>query len=321
MNNKDISLDERILGLTSDHDYRIVYRDEIHGAFNINEQVLSVFEGHLKNITSPIIPHNVASEHVQVVFAGKPSEIYNKVSELFDLRNPRKGRITGINIRLTTHESLASLWIDETGLYSSHSIVLLLASNYDSNLQNIRSLIKSELANIKFWYSPIRNLWDRMLALLGKIPVMIYWCLFLIFLTSSIFNIFSSAKDIAKKSMQERAQQLQQIAQDIIDDSNNIDPNAAAKFKEIISNIKFEHTHSSAMPVIWTIMSIAYLSFVALLIIYCLIFASYLFPRIVFEIGEGKKRNENRIWMIRFLIGSAVFCGIIIPLIIRQWLH
>jgi hypothetical protein len=313
MNKEDTTLDERILGLPSDHDFGIIYRDEIYGAFDITERGLLVFEEHLQNITSPIIPHNVACEQVQVVFAGKPSEKYNKVSEVFNLRNPRKGRITGINIRLMTNESLASLWIDETGLYSSRSIVLLLASNYDSNLGNIRSLVKDELANIKFWYSPIRKFWDRILALLSKIPTAVYYCLFLICLFVSIFNVFTFSKDFVNKAKQER---FQQVTQKFIDDQN-IDPNIAAEVKAILLKASIEQTQSPVIPVMVTIMHIIYLSFVAFLVVSCLIFASYLFPRIVFEIGEGKRRHENRIWMIRFLIGSAVFCGIVVPLIIR----
>jgi len=318
MNQKETSLDERILGLPPVHDWGIIYRDELYGAFDITKEGLLALESHLLNIASLIIPNNVASEIVQVVFSGKPSESYKNISEVINLRNPRKGRITGINIRVTTNEALASLWIDSTGLYSSHSIVLLFAGDSEGKFSSLKSSIFSELANLKLWYLPIRICFDRILALLAKIPAVIYMALFAMVVAIALLGIFGNIFFyFSDKSKHERLQQASEVLVNKISGVEpNIDPNTVSQIKEIL-NAKIKQYDRSAYD---TFMPLIVGNINGLFLSICIIFTFYLFPRVVFEIGEGIRRYEQLTWLRRFVIGSIIICGIIVPLILKQYL-
>jgi hypothetical protein len=90
----------------------------------------------------------------------------------------------------------------------------------------------------------------------------------------------------------------------------SLDPNSAAKL-DTLKQILNKHKHSALM----TVVRLASLVAFAYVLGYGILMLGYLFPRIVFEIGEGIKRHEQVIWLRRFVMGSIVICGVLIPLI------
>jgi len=311
MKQEETSLDENILGLPPVHNWQLTYRQEIYGAFDITERGLLALESHLHNIISSIAPGNTTSEIVKVVFSGKPSEVYSSISEVIALRNPRTARITGINIRMTTTEGLASVWIDDIGLYSSHSIVLLFAAHSDKDFGKHETLIKRELKNLECWYSPIRKRFDRILSIAGKVPSVVYTALFYVGLASMIFFFFS---DKAKHTQWRTAsEKIVKEYDSLSKNEPNLDPNTVAQINEIKTTL--EQYNSPGMI---RLMNTVYVLAGSFIFFPCLIFAVRLFPRVVFEIGEGIRRQEQRVWLRRFVIGSIVICGIILPLVRKK---
>jgi hypothetical protein len=312
MKNEEPSLDELILGLPSVHDLHIKYRQELYGAFDVTEQGLLTLESHLHDVASTITQGNMVQETVIVLFSGKPTEKYNSISEVLTLRNPRIGRITGINIRMSAKEGLASIYFDEIGLYSSHSIVLLFAARSDINLSKHEALIKDELANLECWYSPIRKCSDRIVRLMGKVPYVLYTALFFIGLVSIIFSFYS---DRAKHTQwRTDFEKFLRAYESLSVKKPELDPNIVEKINEI-KTILVQYDSPGVLKLI---IRIIYVLAAGFILLSCIIFAAYLFPRIVFEIGEGRIRQEQRVWLRRFVIGSIIVCGIIIPLLFKK---
>jgi hypothetical protein len=89
------------------------------------------------------------------------------------------------------------------------------------------------------------------------------------------------------------------------------DPNLAATL-DALKQVLTKSKHSVLMTVL---RRAGLLAFAYLLGTGIVMLVRYLFPRVVFEIGEGVKRHEQIIWLRRFVIGSIIFCGVLIPLL------
>ncbi len=68
-------------------------------------------------------------------------------------------------------------------------------------------------------------------------------------------------------------------------------------------------------PFDWTLVKIIVIN--VLLITGCIAFLLgywWLFPRVSFVIGDGKERFDNFRWTRRFVVGSVIVCGILLPI-------
>lgn len=320
MKQKNTSLDEHILGLAPDHNWGFTYRRNLYGAFDVTEKGLLALETHLRDFVVSVSPTNKPpSEIVKVVFIGKPSEVYSSISEVMALRNPRTEKISGINIRLINSEALVSIWLDDFGLYSSqHSVVLLFAADSDKNFGKYEARVKSELKNIECWYSWGRKCLDRTRPVASKVPPILYLVLAFAGLASMMFSFFSDKARYAqwRTSTEKIVEEYNSLS---ISDPNfgqtleALDPNIGVKLNDLRTAIDKYQDPGYLRLFMIVIRWLAY-GFIGVLLV---LLVAFLFPRIVFEIGEGKTRQEQRVWFRRFVIGSII----ILPLLrkIFQW--
>jgi hypothetical protein len=275
-------LDEQVLGRLFDR-WRYVRKQEYYGAFVVTKSSLLALETLLANAVGSDASSNEVKKSISVVYSGKPSETYTSVSDILELRNPSIGRITGICIVAASTNALALVLLDDLGLYSGHPIVFMIAANSDSIFGKTEAAVETELANIRCWYSRMRGNLDRLQSMMCETPRIVPRLLFVVALA---FLTLTTVADWF------RYEQWRATAEEVVAKSEmSLDPNSAAKL-DTLKQILNKHKHSALM----TVVRLASLVAFAYVLGYGILMLGYLFPRIVFEIGEGIKRHEQVIW-------------------------
>ena len=302
------TLDELLLDVVSRRSWNYVRKQEYHGAFVATKSSLLAFEALLVNAIGSDTPSDEMGKSVSVIYSGKPSELYTSVSDILELRNPSIGRITGICITVKSTNAVAFVWLDDVGVCSGHSVVFWIAANSDSIFGKTEAAVEAELANIRCWYSRGRDYFDRCGNAILRIPSIIPCLLFVVAL---VFVVLVTFADVFRYA------QWRSTAEELIAKSDTFkseisqDPNMAAQF-DALRQMLATRKQSTLVAVLRRagLLALAYLLGIGIARL-----GGYLFPRVVFEIGDGIKRHEQIIWLRRFVIGSIIFCGVLIPLL------
>lgn len=301
-------LDKFLLGFSDDSDWRCVRKEEVYGAFVVTGESLLALEALMLNAVTRFGTGTTHSERVIVVFSGKGAQQYASVREVLELRNPRVGRITGISIQVRSSEGLTSMWLDDVGIYSFHSIVFLIAGNSESGFEEISASITAECANIRCWYSRLRRLTDRSGSIIRRVPSIVAH---MILLVGALLIVLGAIYDQGRyQEWHAAAESAVSVYDTAVANGAHVDANTVAAVDRLNEMLKHHHH-----PIVGTSLRVIGGWVFGYSLIIIAMWTSPLFPRVIFEIGEGVKRSEEIAWLRRFLIGSVLICGILLPLI------
>lgn len=261
---------------------------------------------------------HAAIEHECIVRrAGVDPETFASASELAAIRNPKGNPIIEIQLVARGVDRNVVLSFDCYGRDRRAAISFAARAASPLTLSKLEEALLSEATHIRAWYSPIRAFIDGLLYQSTRIPTWlwtVFWVFWIVAMISLVAASFSRSSALREwhdstSTVLEQAREFTDSAASPASDEVSDDLNALhAKTEELDELVE---RSQSMHPVRQTLfnMALGLLGGIALRWLFAL------FPRLVFAIGEGTKRHDQLMWLRRFVLGSIIVTGGVLPLI------
>lgn len=249
---------------------------------------------------------------VQVLSEREEARRHGGVQTALGERNPKMTPIYGLILTVKRGESQAQVQFDATGKGDWCGIRLFAASREQETVFTLSSEMRVEVDNVRdLLPSLLRQPIDSMLAWLIRNAAVIFrvltalWLAFMIavLVLAAIYRYTHPTQPESPASrVMERADPELTNSESLTNRSASPGPSSASASEAF----DWPGLASVALEVTWIMVAV-------LLIASVPIMYGRLFPRVVFEIGEGRRRFE-RLSKWRWLIfGSIVTCGFFLP--------
>jgi hypothetical protein len=240
------------------------------------------------------------------VWQARPkSDRYNTVDEVISLRNERTSRISSIAFRAKGPDFKIQIMIDSEGL--GHGVGFSFEGEADDTeaISRLAARIESEHRNIRLWYSPFRSTFDRLMNCAARVPVWAWTAVIIGGLSLSV-----ALAMYANHVHRVRVDAWIRSGQEILEQADRTDAEPDPESKKLLESIRESVKHPPEIHSVWWPLLVAIPSCAVGALIAR---AEYFFPRVVFEIGEGKSRHDQLRTLRAFVFGTVVISGLLIP--------
>ena len=255
-------------------------------------------------------------QQVIVLYYGRPPDSFESVSPIATLRNPRASAIAEIFIVMKQGNRAASASFDCDGANERAAITFGTTAATATPLGALERALLREVANTRVWYSAIRKAIDSLAVLRSWIPRAIRTAIVVVFVVgvaALIVSMFYRSHSIAEWQS-EAAAALEAYEGDATELPADAEASARSQADRLAKLI--EHSQASH-PLLRSLLNMA----IGLVCGLSLRYMSRLFPRLVFDIGEGVQRHEHLRWLRRFVLGTVVVAGVLLPIARSLWLR
>ncbi len=285
----------------------------LRGGFVISSESLVGFETALCNYIRA--DHDDASleQLVKVQQAGLSAESFPSVSEVVALRNPKGNPIVEIQLLVRGTDRNAVVSLDRYGRDGRAAIAFAARAPTPTNLSALEAALLAEAKHCSAWYGLVRRPIDAIGHQLSRLPT---WASYLFcvggLILLSALILISLQRSYALAKWQENAEAVLSAANAAPVDAGSISVLEAQQ--SIDKVLQLLERSQDVHPIRTSLLNIV----VGLACGIALWWSLALFPRVVFAVGEGNRRNEQLCWLRRFVLGSVLVAGVLLPFI-RSW--
>lgn len=279
------------------------------GALAVNINSLKATERILRNLVAGEGESGESTREAVVVLTrgGSPDQ-FDRVDPIEELRNSRSRPITAIILACGGPGGESTMRFDSCGEDRKYAFVFEAKSSSVDRLSATVALVEEELKNVRTWYALIRRCVDWLAALprVFWLVVLLLWALgFGLYMVTSAYRAHQFAE------WQQGARELLETleAEPIPEDSDS-----SEKIETLRSLA--DARNPMLITVTTVVIAAAFWFLVGMFAPRCF---GWLFPRVIFDIGEGRQRHHRTLQIQIVVLVTIVTSGFVIPLV-RKWL-
>ena len=289
----------------------------LRGAFRITPQSLRAFQAIFGEATGEAVKSTWL-----VLSATDEPKTLDTLDEVLALRNPQGNPIWGLFFNHVGRDANCRLFVTSADIKQYAALQFSTDAESPDKVSNLIAKVRGETKNIRLWYWPFRWLDDHLLYLgrkHGKPVALVFLILcFALFAIGAIGQAvvsFSNSGDAPPEiSAKAPSTKPEKPAPELTEEQKaELQKRIEALQKELEAKQKEqdELQRKQLLKQVWQ--SLTWLGAGGAVLVSFLL-ARALFPRAVFEIGEGKERYQRLCTIRNFLICTLLLGGLLIPL-------
>jgi hypothetical protein len=291
-----------------------------HGAFVVNPAALADLEKIILGFVSLNGAESEDLKHWVTVWTAKAASVqYADVAEVIALRNPRSDAIRAIRISAVRPGRRAQVLVDDQGNGELSGVVFEADGDPADALSQTASRIVDEQRNIRAWYAIFRRACEpiglRLKRAKRSIVVPVSIGIFAVSVGGLVMLNQAEKQRVARyeTALRNAAAYIDKVDADmkrgvVLDDKNKV---ALEALRAQVASSPATLPRTTAKTSVWS-----YLSAVLIGMFGPVVFIS-MFPRVIFEIGEGKQRHDRVKTLRNCALVTVLLSGVALPLLRR----
>ncbi len=289
----------------------------VHGSFVVTHNGLRALESIFRKfVAGGGSQDDHILERVVVVEGNAPPREFKSIQPVLQLRNSKSEPINRLFFSLATGKRQVHFWFDSQGSFNRYAAVVKASAASADHLSPMFGELRRELRNLKPWYSLARTGFDWTLSALARIPPA-FWTIILV-VPAILFVIFGLVVVLYAAWTQFTSDPG--VSPTITARPPQIEPSVGELSRpDAPSRLLDEPTASEESTFSWkNVQRFVPLMMAVLVGLFGPPTMRFIFPRVVFEIGEGIERHQHVIWVRRFLLCTIGLGAIVIPTLLAM---
>lgn len=279
---------------------------EFRGAFAVTPSSLQSLDGMLGEFAKRMQSDLVGVTRWLSVWRLGPEPVqYNTFEAVVALRNEKTAQISTISLNAIGPNFKCRVMIDNDGMGRGMGFTFEGEADSADALFQLAAYVDSEQKNIRLWYSRVRATIDIAITALRRIP---RWA----WVIAVIFGVllFAAWPAYLNHLHNREVQDWKQSGQQLVEAADKFSPGAGPELKKAIESL---HETVANPPETRSVWSPLLGGLFGVLLGALLARTGFFFPRVVFEIGEGKPRHDHLRTLRTFVLGTIVISGVVLP--------